>query len=142
LQVRQSQIVVTPRTKTGDYSSKTHPGCQQVRSRPGKIPALIATKASVSFFNNALAKSCSECSSLNVFLGPRRKTNKRAADWASAQIHHEQLEFGHIFNRVAQPFASQTGLLDSTIRHVINAERRHIAREQASDFKFFIGLEN
>jgi hypothetical protein len=55
LQVRRSQNVVTPRTKTGDYSSRGRIPCHLSSSHQKKYSVnCFPGKAIVSFFNNSL----------------------------------------------------------------------------------------
>jgi hypothetical protein len=61
--------------------------------------------------------------------------------FSSAQIHYQELGFGHLFDGVAQAFATEAGVFDAAVGHVIDAERRNISRDHAADFEFFISLE-
>jgi hypothetical protein len=45
------------------------------------------------------------------------------------QIHDQQSGFGHFFDRIAQSFAAEAGVFYSTVRHLVDAERRNIARD-------------
>ncbi len=57
------------------------------------------------------------------------------------QVHYQQFRLGHLFNRILQAFAAQSGVFNAAIRHLINAERWHIASDNRAHFQFFIGLK-
>src|SRR5208282_3904545 len=60
----------------------------------------------------------------------------------SAQIHDQKFWFRHLLNRVAQTFASQSGIFNAAIGHVVDAEGGNVAGDQASDFEFVVGLKD
>ncbi len=60
----------------------------------------------------------------------------------SAQVHDHEFGLGHLFDGIAQPFAAKAGIFDAAVGHVIDAERRNISSNHASDFEFFVGMEN
>jgi len=51
-----------------------------------------------------------------------RAFNRKAREEDLPQIHNQQLRFRHFLNRIPQTLATQTGVFDSTIWHVIDAE--------------------
>jgi hypothetical protein len=58
------------------------------------------------------------------------------------EVHHQQLGFGHFFDGVAQSFAAQSGILDPTIGHVVDAECRHVAGDQPAYLQFLVGVKD
>lgn len=50
------------------------------------------------------------------------RKDRKAREEDLSQVHNQQLGFGHFLDRVAQALATQTGVFDSTIWHVIDAE--------------------
>ena len=75
------------------------------------------------------------------------RTKKNSRDETNSvcglpEIHYQQLRFGHFFDRIPQAFASQARIFHSSIRHVVNAERRHISGDDAANFQLLIGLKN
>src|SRR5208283_3680777 len=69
-------------------------------------------------------------------------TTVQPTSQSSAQIHDQQLWLRHLLNRVAQTLASQAGIFDATIRHVVDAKGGNVAGDQTADFKFVVGLKN
>ena len=77
------------------------------------------------------------CIQLRIIFSKETEVHTR-----SPQIHHQQLRFSHLFDRIAQAFASQTRVFHSAIRHVIDAETWHIARNDPANFQLVVGLKN
>ena len=50
------------------------------------------------------------------------RKDRKAREEDLSQIHDQQLGFRHFLNRIPQTLATQTGVFDSTIWHVIDAE--------------------
>ncbi len=54
------------------------------------------------------------------------------------------INFGSVISSmmaIAQAFATQAGVFDSSIGHLVDAERGNVTGDQSADFKFVIGLE-
>src|SRR6266849_3676012 len=54
-------------------------------------------------------------------------------------VDGKEARFGHFFNRVAQAFAPQAGVLHAAVRHVIDPESRHFTDHQAAHFQCLEG---
>src|SRR4029077_1853787 len=61
---------------------------------------------------------------------------------ALTQIHHQQLRLSHLLDRVAQTLTTDPGIFQSAVRHVVDAEARHIPGQQSADLQFFESLEH
>ena len=82
-------------------------------------------------FRHRFPRSTSLCS---AYLG-------QSATVLLPQIHHQQFRFSHFFDRIAQAFTPQSGIFDSSVGHVIDAEGRNVAGDEASHFEFVVGLK-
>jgi hypothetical protein len=57
------------------------------------------------------------------------------------QVHHQQLWFSHILDRITQAFTPRPRFLNTAVRHVINAKRRYVPGHQRSHFEFFVSAK-
>ena len=57
-------------------------------------------------------------------------------------MHDQQFGFRHLPDGVAQTLATEPGIFDTAIGHVVNAKRRNVSRDQAADFEFVIRLKD
>ena len=58
------------------------------------------------------------------------------------EVQHQQLQLGHIFDSVPDAFTPQSGVFDSSIRHMIRAKRRDLIGKYGADFQFPERLKN
>src|SRR5882762_4090873 len=133
-------MAVTGFRKTCDYTSK---------------PMFVVASKSLRYGNcsNIDRKLMAGQSQCFVFQPPQkgdfraaslRNPSKARPDAGSSltQIHYQQLGFGHFFDRITQAFATESGIFHSTVRHMINTEAGHIARQQPADLEFVERLEH
>src|SRR5439155_25199847 len=51
---------------------------------------------------------------------------------ASGAVECQHLQLGHLFDRVANPFPSGAGVLDTAVRHVVDPERGDVVDHQTA----------
>ena len=53
-----------------------------------------------------------------------------------SRLQDERLGFGHFLKRVANPFPTETAVLDSAVRLVIRTKSGRLVDQNTSDFEF------
>ena len=67
--------------------------------------------------------------------GDRQLSESSQSPFVLRKIQHEQFDFGHFFDGVAEAFASEAGVLHPAVRHVVGAEGGNLVDQNRADLQ-------